>query len=485
MVQAVRSGAVAMVNALGSGILETRALLAFLPAIARTMTGGDLALPSVATWWCGQPEARRHVADNIDRMTVGRALSTRLPFEDGSATVIGSALDAARRAELLDDLARDGGSFVGQEAVTLSTTPVFLDGKLEPRPASLRVYLARTVDGWAVMPGGFARVGVTTDTTAMQQGGRAADVWVVSRGPVERDTLLAAERGGLRRSLPGSLPSRAAENLLWLGRYIERAEDSVRILRAYHIRLAETSDRELPLLADMRLHMQPLGVDLDEAIPAGLVRAIDSAVHSAGQIRDRFSPDGWLALRDLSRTVHQFAQNVTPGDDATRAMTVLLRKLSGFSGLLHENMYRFTGWRFLEIGRRLERGMAIARTLSRLTREDAPDGALDMMLEIGDSVLTHRRQYAAQAGRRTLIDLLALDALNPRSVLFQLDRLKAEIDLLPGGGRGQMSEPSREALRIHTVLAIQQPAGIGAEALDQIADDLASLYLALSRTYFG
>ncbi|TGQ03221.1 alpha-E domain-containing protein, partial [Mesorhizobium sp. M2E.F.Ca.ET.219.01.1.1] len=95
----------------------------------------------------------------------------------------------------------------------------------------------------------------------------------------------------------------------------------------------------------------------------------------------------------------------------TRAMTVILRKLAGFSGLLHENMYRFTGWRFLEIGRRLERGIQIARMLARLTRKGAPDGALDMMLEIGDSVMTHRRQYPVQAGRRTVIDLLALDPL--------------------------------------------------------------------------
>ena len=120
-------------------------------------------------------------------------------------------------------------------------------------------------------------------------------------------------------------------------------------------------------------------------------------------------------------------------------MTVILRKLAGFSGLLHENMYRFTGWRFLEIGRRLERGIQIARSLAWLTREDAPDGALDMMLEIGDSVMTHRRQYTVRAGRRSVVDLLALDPLNPRSVLFQLERLKEEIGLLPGTGAERAS----------------------------------------------
>ncbi|TIU53919.1 MAG: hypothetical protein E5W25_36260, partial [Mesorhizobium sp.] len=93
----------------------------------------------------------------------------------------------------------------------------------------------------------------------------------------------------------------------------------------------------------IRDYLEPFGIDVATAIPPGLIGTLDSAVYSAGQIRDRFSPDGWLALKDLSKTIHQVATTVAPGDDATRAMTVILRKLAGFSGLLHENMYRFTG----------------------------------------------------------------------------------------------------------------------------------------------
>ena len=165
------------------------------------------------------------------------------------------------------------------------------------------------------MPGGFARIGETQDTTAiaMQRGGHAADVWVVSKDGVERDTLLPGAGSDFRRRLPGSLPSRAAENLTWLGRYVERAEDTVRVLRAYHVRLAETDDATLPLLADVRDFMEPLGIDMLAAIPVGLLGTIDSAVYSAGQIRDRFSPDGWLALRDLSTTLHRFRRQGRAG----------------------------------------------------------------------------------------------------------------------------------------------------------------------------
>jgi len=487
LVQAIRQRSVTAVNALGSGILETRALLAFLPGICRELMGGPLRLPSIATWWCGQAAERAHVLANFERLMVGPALSTRPPFEDDSATVLGSTLAPEARESLVAKIRADGSAFVGQEAVTLSTTPVYVGGGLEPRPAALRVYLARTPDGWTVMPGGFARVGLTQDASAlaMQRGGQAADVWVVSSEPVERETLIPGDAEHVRRGMPGNLPSRAAENLTWLGRYVERAEDTVRVLRAYHVRLAETSDPEMPVLEEVADYLEPLGIDVSEAVPEGLQDTIDRAVYSAGQIRDRFSPDGWLALRDLSKTVHQFAHGVGPGDDATRAMTVLLRKLAGFSGLLHENMYRFTGWRFLEIGRRLERAIQISRTLAFATRPDAPDGLLDMMLEIGDSVMTHRRQYTVRSGQRTVVDLLALDPLNPRSVLFQLDRLKAEIAQLPHRGNAGMSSAEKEILRLHTTLAIREPADLTPEALDTLAGEVAGLYSDLSRTYFA
>jgi uncharacterized circularly permuted ATP-grasp superfamily protein/uncharacterized alpha-E superfamily protein len=487
LAQAVRQGSVAMVNALGSGIMETRALLAFLPRLNRALRGEDLLLPSIATWWCGQRAEREHVIANLDHMMVGPALSTRLAFEDEDHTVLGSSLPAAKREALIARLRGEGTQFVGQEAVKLSTTPVYSSGWLQPRPTTLRVYLARTPQGWIVMPGGFARIGEAQDTNAiaMQRGGHAADVWVVSQNTVERDTLLPGAGADFRRRLPGSLPSRAAENLTWLGRYVERAEDTVRVLRAYHVRLAETDDPGLPLLTDMRDYMEPLGIDMLAAIPVGLLSTIDSAVYSAGQIRDRFSPDGWLALRDLSTTLHRFAGKVEPGDDATRAMTILLRKIAGFSGLLHENMYRFTGWRFLEIGRRLERAIQIARALGWVTRDDAPDGALDMMLEFGDSVMTHRRQYTVRSGRQTVIDLLALDPLNPRSVLFQLERLKEEIDHLPDAdGRG-LSEPAKEIWRLHTGLATKEAFELSPEGLEDIAVEVGGLYDKLSQAYFG
>jgi uncharacterized alpha-E superfamily protein len=167
-------------------------------------------------------------------------------------------------------------------------------------------------------------------------------------------------------------------------------------------------------------------------------------------------------------------------------MTVILRKLAGFSGLLHENMYRFAGWRFLEIGRRLERGIQIARTLARLTSPKAPDGALDMMLEIGDSVMTHRRRYNVNTARLTVTDLLALDPLNPRSILFQMNEIHREVEQLPNAlVNGQMSPFYREAMRLHSGLAVMTPETMSVDVYRRLERELEHLSDLLAHTYLG
>jgi uncharacterized circularly permuted ATP-grasp superfamily protein/uncharacterized alpha-E superfamily protein len=487
MVEALRHGSISMINAIGTGLLETRALAAFMPRLAQKLLDTDLLLPEIATWWCGQPSEQQHVIDNFDNLLVGPAFATTLPFDDLRGTALGSSIPPEQKAALIERMKANGADYVGQEPVQLSTAPVYVDGKLQPRPITLRVYAARTADGWTIMPGGFARVGSTSDTSAisMQRGGQAADVWVLSSKPVERISLLPQDGQKLVRNVPGSLPSRAADNLIWLGRYAERCEATVRILRAYNARLAELSKADLPILTHCATFLDTIDVDAGEAMPQGLLASIDSAVHSAGQIRDRFSPDGWLALNDLQKTAQRFATRIEPGDDATRAMTVLLRKLAGFSGLVHENMYRFAGWRFLELGRRLERAIQLARITGWLTDKDAPDGSLEMLLEIGDSVMSHRRRYSVSAGTQSATDLLVLDPLNPRSVQFQVTELRTQIEMLPGGIEdGIMSPVAKAALRIETDLRIAVAADMTPKALDKLATDIGMLAGLVAAAYF-
>lgn len=486
LVEAVRSGSVTMINALGAGILETRALLAFLPRICEAWKGEPLKLPNIATWWCGDESARDYVTQNAGQMMISRALSTGLPFETSPDNVVGGRFAGNDGQSLADWITSQGNKLVGQEAVTLSTTPAYIDGTLVPRPMSLRVFLARTASGWEVMSGGFARIGNTDDASAiaMQAGGSAADVWVVGGQSTKSDTLLQQPGAPYLRSQPGVLPSRAADNLFWLGRYVERAEGTIRLLRAYHARLAETDDPASPLVGAAGAFLEGQGVDPLEPVPASLHTMLTSAVFSASKVRDRFSVDGWLALNDLAETTEKMRTTVVAGDDAARAMGILLRKITGFSGLVHENMYRFTGWRFLGIGRSLERAMTMATLLAVFTAEDAPEGALELTLEVGDSSMSMNRRYTVSVSSAPVLDLLALDTKNPRSILYQLNEMKDHLSVLPGADRyGQLSELSRSMLEVHTSLSVSTPETLTPEALNELSGHIASLSIGLSTTY--
>ncbi len=484
----VRSGNLALINALGSGVVEARAFLAFLPRICEALTGQPLVLPNVATWWCGQAKERRYVKDNLHRMIIGNAQATRSLFDLDDIAALGGEFNKTISQTIEAWVDQNASSLVGQEAVTLSTTPTFEGDTLVARPMSLRMFLARTANGWQVMPGGFARIGTSTSTSALalQNGGSTADVWIVSDHPVAPDTMLNTSAIHYSRQQPAMLPSRAADNLFWLGRYVERAEFIIRLLRAYHARLAETGTNDTPLLKLLGKFLESNGTELTRILPSNLSVVLGSASAAASQIRDRFSLDGWRALNDLSKTVLQMSKTAKPGDDMVRAMSVLLRKLSGLSGLVHENMYRFTGWRFFGIGRALERAMSEAELIAAFADKGAPEGSLDLAVEVADSTMSHRSRFAIETNRATVIDLLVLDPLNPRAIMFQLNDIRTHIEFLPVSDiAGKLSPLQRIVLQIHTKLAVHTPDNLTTEALHKLADELASLSNKLATDYLA
>lgn len=484
MLNALRAGSCTVINALGSGVLEARAMMAFTPHIAEYLTGKPLALPNIATWWCGDEQAREYAIANAGRMTIDSAMSTRLPFDHGPDVIIaGRTVDGSDVNP--DWIRQNAAGLVAQEILSLSTAPALDGGRLVARPMSLRVFLARTDEGWTAMPGGFARIGRSGESAdiSMQRGGSVCDVWVMAQRPEPAETLLKGKRAKPRRNEPGSLPSTAADNLLWLGRYVERAEDQIRLLRAYHLRIAETGSAEYPLASHIAGELEIIGVDPASPVPAGLIADLDAALRSAGNVRDRFSIDGWNALVDLKQTAVNFASRVTTGDDAARAYSVLLRKISGFTGLVHENMYRFIGWRFLGIGRAIERAQAMLRMLQDCTDDSAPAGALDLAIEVADSVMTHRRRYSVETDRDTVIDLLLLDEMNPRSAHHQFRAMNDHAVFLPKG-RGDAPTPFQARLAdLVTDLSTSTADQVTAERLEDLARHAAELPALLASSY--
>jgi len=451
LVQAVRSGGVAVVNALGSGVIEAPAMMSFLPKMGRHVLGEDLILPNVATWWCGQKAERERVLDCLDDLVLSPAFQRPLPglMEDGP--VIGADLDPARRRLIENAIRTRGVDIVGQEAVRLSTMPVWSNGKLEPRPFILRIFVAATEDGWRVMPGGFCRVSDSLDARAvtMQSGGRSADVWVLDNSPVEQTTLLpSGNRAEIKRQT-GPLPSRAADNFFWLGRYVERAESTLRLLRTLVGRLSSSAEGGGESVAKLMGLLQSWGAvptDLAKAKPArhalaalsrrdlagALPNLIEDARHTASVIRDRLSPDAWRTLADLAQMMAEPVPRASAEPDAYERSDRALRALAAFSGLASENMNRLAGWRFLDLGRRIERGIATCRYARALVGEAPTAGTLDVLLELCDSQITYRSRYVMVESRAPVLDLVLLDPVNPRSLAFQIDRILEHLDFLPG-----------------------------------------------------
>ena len=505
LLQAVRSGRLAMANGLGSGVAEARALLAVLPALAPVLTGSDLLLPNIATWWLGQPGPRAEVMARFDSMVVASAFSGNLPFYGDHDEMLGRAIDPARRQRLEQAIARRPFDFVLQEAVTLSTMPVWENGSqgggLVPRPFVLRLYLAKTGhDEWRIMPGGFVRIAEGADTQAvhLQKGGRTADAWVLSEGPVGEATLLPSPDSITIRRATGTLPSRAADNLFWMSRYVERAEGTLRLVRALLTRGAEADDSQVAgRIAEL--------LSLWDAAPAGVAESNPLVVASAtlqegerrgslpflvgnartigASIRDRFSPDAWQALDDLAQLI---AQPLMRGSESAmlERVNTALRIVMSFSGLAQENMSQLAGWRFFELGRRIERAIATCRWLRQFCSLPTIDAALDVMLELCDSQIPYRQRYVMVAARSPVIDLVALDPSNPRSVFFQLDRIETHLATLPGAGAdGRLTPAQQVAAGIATPLRTTEAAQFDDALLVTTEDKLMQLSELVTRTY--
>ena len=484
LVQVVRAGNVAVANALGSGLVETPALLAYLPAICRQLLGEDLLLPSVPTWWCGEPSGQSHVLANLSRMVIKPTFPS--PRE---ASVFGADLDDAARAALAESIQARPGAYVGQEALPLSTTPVLTGDRLRPRHAVFRTYLIanptapaaagdRSAPEYTMMPGGLARFSGTEDTlvVSMQKGGGSKDAWVLSNKPVPPVSLLPTiarpmelNRGG------GDLPSRAADDLFWVGRYAERTEAVVRLLRAILARLTERTGLvdapDLPVLLralTVQTRMFPgfLGPGSEERIAepvdellavlfdgkrgGSLAGSVDALRRVAGRVRDRISTDMWRVLVSLD-----LRQDEIPRGDPRRALSEILDLLDGqvttlaaFSGMIAEGMTRGQGWRFLDVGRRLERALQtlgfIRSTLVNVTGNEGP--LLEALLEIADSAMTYRRRYMSGVAPAAVLDLLIADEDNPRSVAFQLVTLSRCLDALPRGETNAMVSAEQRVL---------------------------------------
>lgn len=459
LVEAARAGNVAISNALGAGAVETTALLAFLPSLAQHLLGESLLIPNVATWWAGQESERNYALWALKNLVTKRAF-----VGVHGEPSFGEKMDAGSLETLAAAIRANPHAYVSQERVALSTAPTWNGDALEPRPLILRCFICATPDGFAVMPGGLTRVSASPHSpiVSSRYGGGSKDTWVRSSTPLEGNapTETAAAPARAERTL-SLVPSRIVENLFWLGRYAERLEDTTRLLRTVLSRLAgeggPAEDGELVALTHwlVRIQLLParLAGRLNEALLTSEIRELVFEGNRAGTIRhqlarvgflvgnvrDRLSGDTWRIVNQLQTEFPASMSRATPAA-ILQALHRLIFQLAAFSGMEMENMTRGHAWRFLDIGRRLERAINLVISVRAVLNTNTDGAALPPLLEYTDSTMTYRRRYLAQPELSTTLALLLSDEANPRSLAFQFKALGRHLSELPNAGEAGPEE---------------------------------------------
>jgi len=485
LVEAARSGAVSIVNPLGSSVLENPALMAFLPRLSEHLLGSSLALPSVPTWWCGEDDGRRHVLANIERLVlrpISRTAST--------ATLFGWELSAEELDECRRRIEARPYGWVGQEPLTMASAPTLTPGGLVARRSVLRAFAIPRNDSYAVMPGGLTRVAPDDDGARIssQAGAISKDTWVLASEP-ERLTGFWLDSGPAVQGIDpmASIPSRAAENLWWLGRYAERAEAITRLLRVAYDRRNDFQGSANPagieslraLLvalthttatypgfvgdgAQRRLESpgrELLELVVDDGRTGTLAHSVRALLDAAYAVRDQLSADTWLVVGALDREILELGEPMhDPQAVVSTALQRVMQGLLALGGLRSESMVRDLGWRFMDAGSRLERGLQLLSLLQATlldARSVATDSlVLESVLTAAESIITYRRRYRSHAQLQTLLDLLLLDGGNPRSLVFGLQRLAEDLDGLPVGPDRRLREEQRLVLEASTALRL-------------------------------
>lgn len=525
LVNAVRKGNVSVANALGSGFVETTAMHAFLPWFCRNFLGENLDIPSVATWWCGEPKELDYVIENLERLAIKPTF-----WGPRSRSYFGPLLSASEKDALIRNLRATPEAFCAQEIVSNGTIPIHRDGTLQSRHFQLRVFLIPDGNSWRMMPGGLARYASQENDliVSMQRGGESKDTWVLRDNKTQSGKSIApniVSKEILRRN-SNDLPSRVAENLFWLGRYIERTESQARLLRALNNLLVDQlepegqkaifpflkqivePDYDLEDLTDSETSAVDFGAAeeilvraaFDRTSPESLVSNLDHIERTASRVKERLSVDIWKRLFGMQKLAVPPSGEALPAfdEDLPLLLDQTLDDLASFVGNLSENMTRSQGWRFMQIGRRLERGLAFGFLLrnSFEERSQMSETLLSSLLDWSDSSITYRRRYLNALQEDRVLDLLCFDASNPRSLAFQVESLRQTLGALPHSSSASRHPIDTDALRLYSRLGLGDPAvllkqsgkPIRAEIatfFEAICDDLQSLSSKIEQTYFA
>lgn len=460
LLEAARLKRVAIANPLGSGVLENPVLLKYMPQISKRLLGRKPRLSSVKTYWCGDKADLQYVIAHIDNLIIK-------PIYRGSdrRSLKPAELNAVDHAKLIHDIKMQPHQYVAQEAMNLSSVPTLVKGDVMPRPAILRSFSVAGDASYTVMPGGLTRVGMESDSWLItnQSGSANKDTWVMASEPERASTSDPAPEQTSGQLQYTSLPSRVVENLYWLGRYAERAESSLRILRTVFVLLNSADElprdpKQLLLHAvteitstfpgfsqgDPALIDNPeqelMSVVLDGSRMGSVRSCLHAMINCAEESKELLSSDTLRVINDIRDGLDALEHALRGGlmSAPEEALDPLVTALMALSGLTQESMIRGVGWRFMEIGRRIERGLQTVTLLRVLLAKEVGEheqnAVLQAMLLVLEVLITYRRRYRGKLDVVRGLELVLIDTSNPRSLLYQFEQLQSHIDQLPEVG---------------------------------------------------
>jgi uncharacterized circularly permuted ATP-grasp superfamily protein/uncharacterized alpha-E superfamily protein len=450
LVHAAHGGRVAIANQLGGAALESASFLAFLKPLCQSVLGEALRLPSVATWWCGQKAARDYVLDNLQDLVIKPAFRAR----GAAATRYGALLSGRERETLAASIRSRPGDFCGQERLLLGTTPAWSGGAVRPVPFVMRLFVAWHEGEYRVMPGALTRFDPTgaDAIVSLQKGGATKDTWVISPGiPHDPPVILLPDSGtGYHRM--EDTPSRLADNLYWLGRYLERTAQMLRLLDQLDpllqgeaaaldpevtrdsMRLLLTSSQSLPdedaTLAGMAAQIRAQADDPEH--PGSLAANLGSLIRVLDQVKVSLPPEFWRIIRRL--------RAIAAGGNPLGASD-LGQQLASLEALGSETLAHDTGWHFLRLGLRIERARHIVFLADELLLPERPPGEpaerpsefrLQTLLHYTACLFTYRSLYHGVFQPASILSWLFGAPENPRGLRFQADRIAEHVAALPG-----------------------------------------------------
>ncbi|WP_082191461.1 circularly permuted type 2 ATP-grasp protein [Cellvibrio sp. pealriver] len=512
LLEVARMGRVAIANPLGSSVLENPALLRYLPAIARALIGRDLQLRSVKTWWCGNPDDLEYVCANLKNLLIKPTY--RRP---GLYEAYGADLDETKLQAWQNRIRKNPYQFAAQEYVAGAQTPTWHQGKIVPRPSVLRTFAVASESSYAVMPGGLTRINLDSDKKIIsnQRGSVSKDTWVLASEPEKQISLRPVDVQPTLES-GNALPSRVVENLFWMGRYAERAESALRLLRTVFIQLNRTE--KLPdavqctllsaithvtstypgftsLQQNLLKNPEPemIAILLDQQRLGSVANNLIAMINSAEQVKEQLSSDTQRVINDIGDELENLKIALEPGalSAPEEALAPLITTLLAFAGLIHESMTRGNGWHFIEIGRRLERALQITSSLRALLtpRFDEPDqeSLIESTLLCGEALIPYRRRYQNGIHIDQGLEMIMLNNKNPRSLIYQLNQLEQHFSELPEdrdtfSAEHKLLLEATTALKLSDIKTLAKTTGGIRSDLDQLLSRLQYLITNAAKT---